>query len=89
MENGKPIIDCRSSDTLAASKAVAHATRYVTYRSEKDAAFAISDAFTAFDVSPVGLIHNFEKWLFDVALPGALERRELTSDEQALFADFR
>jgi len=80
MENDSPIIDCRASDTLAAGEAVSHAARYAVAGLDKDAAAALSDAYAAFDVSPVESISVFKDWLFDVALPAALELRNLPPD---------
>jgi hypothetical protein len=85
---GVPIVDCRACDTGSASDAVAHLVRFVRRRDPLDAIFCLSAAEIAFDQSPLGERDDFHRWLRDVALPAAVERRPLSSDEESAYRQY-
>jgi hypothetical protein len=75
-----PFHDCRYSDTQSASDAVAEAARYIRQRDPRHAIYCISAADIAYD--HVLVEDCFRQWLLDVAIPSALEKREMTPEEQ-------
>jgi hypothetical protein len=88
MEGDEPIVDCRFSDTSAASSAVAHAAKYARDRNLLDAMISLSHARSSFNNSPVGSVFAFDKWLIDYAIPIALQGREMTEQEAFANADY-
>ncbi len=88
MEGDKPIVDCRYSDTMLASSAVTHAARYAQDRELLDAITSLSHSDGAFNSSPLGSVHVFEKWLLDYAIPIALQARAMTAQEAIADADY-
>lgn len=85
---GVPIVDCRACDTGAAADAAAHLVRFVRRREPLDCVYCLSAAEIAFDQSPLGERDHFHRWLQDVALPAALERRVLSADEEIAFREY-
>ncbi|WP_339747668.1 hypothetical protein [uncultured Rubinisphaera sp.] len=90
-EKGIPIVDCRQADTMAASESVAYAAAYFIKQKIELAVFSLSDATAAFNESPIAS-YDFEErmqeWLLTVAIPAAVEQRELNFEEQSALADF-
>jgi len=84
---GVPIVDCRQCDTMCAADAVAHMARHLLTGDPRDLAFCISAADMAFDQSPLRA-DDFRRWLIEVAVPVALEARELTPEERERFRSF-
>lgn len=89
MENGEEIRDCRRTDTLSASSAVANCVSYACHRSQIFAITAISHSHIAFESCPDASSRRFEEWLTSVAFPQALALRRLTSAQQWAMADFK
>lgn len=90
-KGGMPIEDCRQSDTLSASTAVAYAVAYFLTRDDNFAAYSLSYSVGAFEDSPIGsdsYEELFSRWLLEVAIPAAAEGRDMTTDEQEMFIDF-
>lgn len=75
-----PFRDCRYSDRQSASNAVAEAARYIHGRDPRHAIYCISAADTAYD--HVLGEDRFRQWLMDVAIPAALQKREMTPGEE-------
>jgi hypothetical protein len=87
-ERGTKIVDCRFTDTMFASSAVCHAAKYAASRRPLDAIISIAHSHASFDTSPFGQIVEFEDWLVNVALPVAVEPRDMTYDELVKNASF-
>jgi hypothetical protein len=75
-----PHRDCLYSETQSASDAVAEAARYIHDRNPLNAIYCISGADTAYHHVLVN--DCFRQWLIDVAIPVAVEKREMTPAEQ-------
>lgn len=90
MEDGVSIVDCRWQDTLGASSAVANAALFAVSRDPLDAIVSLSDAESAFDVSPatVGKEFDIGKWLVEYVVPCAYAGRDMTYEEDFAFNDF-
>jgi hypothetical protein len=78
---GIPIVDCRACDTSCAALAVAHMVRLLLSGDHRELAYCLSAADMAFDQSPLGLQEEFRRWLVEVAVPAALDQRQLTDEE--------
>jgi hypothetical protein len=85
---GTPIRDCRECDTSSSASAVSHMARLFCNGEPRELALCLSAADTAFDQSPLGGRDQFRRWLLEVAVPAAMERRELTSEEMSRFRDY-
>lgn len=85
---GQVIDDCRSCDTGAVAESVAWAAKFVNSVDPIDASLAIHMADVAFDQSPLGEADHFRSWLFEVAIPAAVQQRELNEAEQTAFRDY-
>ncbi len=88
MSNGQRIVDCRRTDTIGASSAVAYAAKFTQTRSPIDAIHALSYSHMAYDTSPIGSIRIFERWLAECAWPSAFGLTAMSRVEQTAFADF-
>lgn len=90
-EQGMPITDCRQADTMLSSEAVAYAAAYHLTGKAELAVYSLSDAIEAFNESPLGT-EEFEEemldWIMTYAIPGALEFRDLTIEEQEAMCSF-
>jgi hypothetical protein len=75
-----PYTDCRYSDTQSASDAVADCARYIQTKNALYAIYCISDADIAYD--HVLVEDNFRQWLIEVAIPVAIQKREMNQQEQ-------
>nr|WP_309695357.1 hypothetical protein [Armatimonas sp.] len=75
-----PHYDCLYSETQSAADAVVDGARYLESREPRLAVCCISAAACAYDHVLLG--DNFREWLLEVAIPVALEKREMTSNEQ-------
>ena len=75
-----PFRDCRYSDTQSASNAVAEAARYIHGRDPLHAVYCVSAADVAYD--HVLTEDRFREWPVGVAIPVALERREMNPEER-------
>jgi hypothetical protein len=75
-----PFNDCRYSDTQSAANAVAEAARFLHLRNPGHVDYCISFADVAYD--HVLVEDRFREWLIDVAIPVALQKREMTPEEQ-------
>jgi hypothetical protein len=75
-----PFDDCRYTASQSASDAVAEAARYIRQRDPLHAIYCISAGDTAYDHELVE--DRFRDWLMEVAIPAALEKREMTAAEQ-------
>jgi hypothetical protein len=80
-ENGQTIRDCRRTDTLSASSAVANCASYALYRTSLSIVTAISHSHIAFETAPDIGVSVFEEWLIEVALKSAVEGRRLSEAE--------
>src|SRR5262249_49946812 len=78
---GTRIVDCRECDTSCAAAAVAHMARFIAEGNPRDLAICLSAADMAFDQSPLVHRDQFRRWLIEVAIPVALEARDLTEEE--------
>jgi hypothetical protein len=85
---GLPIVDCRQCDTSCAAAAVAHMARFIASNDLRDLAICLSSADMAFDQSPLVSRDRFRRWLIEIAIPVALEGRELTEEEATRFRDY-
>jgi hypothetical protein len=71
--------DCRYVDAQNASDAVAHCAAYLHTGDPLHAGFCLSAADVAYDHALSD--HRFREWLVEVAIPVALEHREMSADE--------
>lgn len=78
-----PYNDCRYSDTQSASDSVAYAAKYIHQRSPELAVYCASSADVAYDHILVD--HQFRLWFLDIALPVALEKREMSASEREAY----
>jgi hypothetical protein len=85
---GTPIVDCRECDTSCAAAAVAHMARLIVGNDLRDLAMCLARADMAFDQSPLASRDQFRRWLIEVAIPVALEPRDLTDEEASRFRDY-
>jgi hypothetical protein len=85
---GTPIVDCRECDTGSAAKAVACMARLIADGNLRDLAICLSVADMAFDQSPLVHRDQFQRWLIEVAIPVALEERDLTDEEASRFREY-
>ena len=75
-----PHNDCLHSETQSASDAVAECARYIVEREPRNAVYCISAANVAYDHVLTG--DAFRPWLVKLAIPIALNKREMTWAEQ-------
>lgn len=75
-----PFSDCRYSDTQGASDAVAEAARYIHTGDPLRAIYCLSAGDCAY--GHVLTEDSYREWLVEVAIPVALEKREMTPSEQ-------
>lgn len=85
---GRQIIDCTYSDTRAVAVAVAALARFCQYGDPGKAEEALESAADAFCSSPLGDGDDFHQWLVTIALPAALQSRELSDEEQQVLRDY-
>jgi hypothetical protein len=83
-----PFEDCRACDTGCAADAAAHLVRLVRGHDPVDCIYCLSAADMAFDQSPLGARDEFRRWLSEVVLPAAVERRPLTADEESALRQY-
>jgi hypothetical protein len=75
-----PHRDCLYSETQSASDAVAECGRYIVRREPRHAVYCISAADVAYNYVPAG--DQFRRWLVELAIPVALNKREMTEVER-------
>jgi hypothetical protein len=68
------------SETQSAADAVAECARYIRGREPRKAIYCISAADVAYNHVLAG--DQFRRWLVDVAIPVALNKREMTDVER-------
>lgn len=85
---GIPIRDCRECDTALAAAAAAHLARLIGTNDPLQLVLCIDAADGAFNESPLHRHDAFRRWLIEVAVPTALEGRQLTSEERERFRTY-
>lgn len=75
-----PFNDCRFSDTQSASEAVAECARYISGHNPINSVYCVSSADVAYD--HVLTDHRFREWFIRMAVPVALEKREMDEAER-------
>jgi hypothetical protein len=75
-----PHYDCLYSETQSAADAVVACARYLESHQPRFAVYCISGASCAYD--HILIEDRFREWLLEVAIPVALEKREMTRHEQ-------
>ncbi|MBC7812125.1 MAG: hypothetical protein H7175_13305 [Burkholderiales bacterium] len=80
--HGAPLVGKQFTDTVLAGVAAAYAAELVMSADAITAAYGLSAADKAFDLSPIGKGRAlYRQWLLDVAVPAAYAQRELTKEE--------
>lgn len=85
---GIAIVDCRACDTSCAAECIAHAAHFVLGGELNESYLCLGYADMAFDQSPLNSADHFRIWLLDVAIPTALEGREMTSAGSQALRDY-
>jgi hypothetical protein len=85
---GRVIVDCRACDTTCAVKGISAAASFSLQRDPKFAMISLGFVDLAFDQSSLGLQDHFRKWFIDVAIPGSLNLRDLSLEEQNAYRTY-